>query len=307
MVFWTLERNRALRRWRAAGLSTEEIAYKLNTSVHNVRRKIQILKQEVDPDTCERMIEMWNTGHGYSAIGRAFGKNPFVIRSVLGRLGIVPPVKRKKPKSFPIHKKMKEWEAKHDEQLRILRAQGFGCVRAARYMGFSSSTIAIHSRKLNLGPAPTRGWSDEKEAMLRQYVDSGLSAAEIAKFMGISRNSVIGKVTRLGLKLKTPPHKGKGRHGGRKPGSRIIRPNERCNRFHKSLKSDDLHDLPEEKSDTAVPFLELKDGQCHWPVWGEKLNMHCCGKQVVPHTSYCPEHKARLSRPAPEINPEPLW
>lgn len=48
------------------------------------------------------------------------------------------------------------------------------------------------------------GWTEDTEAVLRQGVEKGLSASEIAKVLGkgCTRNAVIGKVARLGLTLR---------------------------------------------------------------------------------------------------------
>lgn len=43
------------------------------------------------------------------------------------------------------------------------------------------------------------GWTDKRVELLREMWNSGSSAAEIGKVLGISRNAVIGKVHRLGL------------------------------------------------------------------------------------------------------------
>src|SRR3954466_8081501 len=45
--------------------------------------------------------------------------------------------------------------------------------------------------------APT--WTDERIELLKQHFEAGLSCREIAAQIGVSRNAVIGKLTRLGL------------------------------------------------------------------------------------------------------------
>ena len=46
-------------------------------------------------------------------------------------------------------------------------------------------------------------WTDERVAELRRLWDTGKSASEIGKILGVSKNSVVGKAHRL--KLKSPP------------------------------------------------------------------------------------------------------
>src|SRR5262245_36609373 len=42
-------------------------------------------------------------------------------------------------------------------------------------------------------------WTTERVAMLRSCLSAGLSCAQIAGEIGVSRNAVIGKINRLGL------------------------------------------------------------------------------------------------------------
>lgn len=48
-------------------------------------------------------------------------------------------------------------------------------------------------------PAPSPTWTDERIALLRQHFEAGLSCREIAADIGVSRNAVIGKLSRLNL------------------------------------------------------------------------------------------------------------
>lgn len=48
-------------------------------------------------------------------------------------------------------------------------------------------------------------WDDETIATLRQFWTAGLSAAEIGRRMGFTKNSVIGKAHRLGLEERPSP------------------------------------------------------------------------------------------------------
>src|SRR5579875_3792783 len=42
-------------------------------------------------------------------------------------------------------------------------------------------------------------WTDERIALLRSHFDAGLSCRQIAADIGVSRNAVIGKLSRLNL------------------------------------------------------------------------------------------------------------
>jgi hypothetical protein len=52
-------------------------------------------------------------------------------------------------------------------------------------------------------------WTDEMVEGLRQMWDEGLTANEIAKRLGVSKNSIVGKVHRLCLKARPSPIKRK--------------------------------------------------------------------------------------------------
>lgn len=49
------------------------------------------------------------------------------------------------------------------------------------------------------------GWDDARMAQLRELWASGLSAARIAAEMGVSKNTVIGRVHRMGLPSRASP------------------------------------------------------------------------------------------------------
>lgn len=47
----------------------------------------------------------------------------------------------------------------------------------------------------------------------------------------------------------------------------------------------------------AKLFLELQDGECKWPVSGEKLTMYCCAAQRAhSRTPYCEKHSREGGR-----------
>src|ERR1700722_17277834 len=58
-------------------------------------------------------------------------------------------------------------------------------------------------------PKPAHWWPDEKEQKLRTMLDQGYGTTEIAKELGVTRNSIIGKTGRLKLQLNG--HKPTGR------------------------------------------------------------------------------------------------
>lgn len=47
-------------------------------------------------------------------------------------------------------------------------------------------------------------WPDYRERMLVKMRDRGMSAGDIAKAMGVSRNAIIGKMDRMGMLRRKP-------------------------------------------------------------------------------------------------------
>jgi len=97
-------------------------------------------------------------------------------------------------------------------------------------------------------------WTDGAVVRLTQLWNEGKSASEIAETLGngITRNAVIGKAHRIGLKGRPSP---------------IIR-GEGCS----------IH--------------QLTDRNCRWPFGHPgSPGFYFCGKKVVPGGSYCEPHK----------------
>jgi GcrA cell cycle regulator len=121
-------------------------------------------------------------------------------------------------------------------------------------------------------------WTDDRVELLKKLWGDGLSASQIAgELGGISRNSVIGKVHRLGLsgRAKSPSSSAPRQ---RKPRAhshmiRISRPGVRGNNALAPMHSFEAEPEPEpEMIDNIIPIaqrctiLELNDSKCHWPI-----------------------------------------
>ncbi len=60
-------------------------------------------------------------------------------------------------------------------------------------------------------------WTDEMVEKLREYWAQGVTTGEIGKRLGISKNSIVGKVHRLGLEGRPSPIKRSGENPSTKP------------------------------------------------------------------------------------------
>lgn len=109
-------------------------------------------------------------------------------------------------------------------------------------------------------------WTNDKIKQLKKLWLKGKSAVEIAKELGISKNSVIGKVHRLELPARPSPIK-------KKEERPVVR------------------SVSNAKVTGKCRLIDLKNNTCRWPI-GEPADkdFHFCGKQTATGKPYCPEH-----------------
>lgn len=134
-------------------------------------------------------------------------------------------------------------------------------------------------------------WPAERVEKLKQLCqDKSLSAKKIAVILGITRNAVVGKCSRMGLELpghlygavRTTPEERKARANFLRRGKRKYVPVGKA-RWRLAPDYACPDDLP------RFDLLDLKSDQCRWP-YGEDSNMKFCGTKVVEKRSYCPFH-----------------
>lgn len=102
-------------------------------------------------------------------------------------------------------------------------------------------------------------WSRESVAALIDLWNEGISATEIARKLGASKNAILGKVHRLGLPKRKSPIK-------IKP---VLAP----------------------EPGPGIPLIEVNDKKCRWPLGGrEERATRFCGDQVSFGKPFCPKH-----------------
>jgi GcrA cell cycle regulator len=134
--------------------------------------------------------------------------------------------------------------------------------------------------------APT--WTDERLEALKGHFANGLTCRQIAAEIGVSRNAVIGKLSRLGLTRDRPP--------GAEPRSK--RPRERRGRSVPRLQYEMLREVYDEAAFTAGPVVsehrcslfELSKEHCRWPVNGDAEEFSFCGNTPMAGLPYCQGH-----------------
>ncbi len=108
-------------------------------------------------------------------------------------------------------------------------------------------------------------WTDARVKRLKTLWKDGLSASEIAQRMrtDVSRNAIIGKARRLGLKPRQSPIK----------------------------KQTATNDFPDEPQVESQDKLVRSGRACQWPIGNPGTAEFCwCDGQAEPNQPYCAKH-----------------
>ena len=136
-------------------------------------------------------------------------------------------------------------------------------------------------------------WTDERVALLKQLFERGRTCREIAYEIGLSRNAVIGKISRM--KLTRPTSRGR----------RSSLPRDAAPRTRRPSGARQLQILLAAKVGAPVAeaileegpgctLLELGNETCRWPLGAADAPLMFCGNPVLGGLSYCAGH-ARLA------------
>ena len=117
-------------------------------------------------------------------------------------------------------------------------------------------------------------WTKERLKKLEKLWDKGLSISEIGKELGVSRNSIAGKVNRLGLEKRRSP---------------ISETNEKVDAGRpQTIQDMDASKLPLK---IALRNIDWSHSKCSWPIGDPKSNeFSFCGEEVVQGKPYCNDH-----------------
>lgn len=155
-------------------------------------------------------------------------------------------------------------------------------------------------------------WTDEMVDQLRAMWVEGLTTGEIGKRLGVSKNSIVGKVHRLGLSGRPSPIKKKedtntaapAVEPQAKPVKEKNTPKEPKAAKPKPEKAAvaeevSVEKMPEKNACVSKPhshngktmLTDLDNHTCRWPLGDPKdENFHFCGKKVRIGQTYCDEH-----------------
>lgn len=135
-------------------------------------------------------------------------------------------------------------------------------------------------------------WPEEDVArLLHLWRDKGMSASQIGKVMGRTRNAIIGKTNRL----KVPSPKVQKVIPSSKTivmRSLIMTPKKKTNVApEKRRKYTKRPPVPEQQPTIGVMFSQAKASHCQWPIEGTGAFMKICGCKPSQGKSYCPYHR----------------
>jgi len=149
-------------------------------------------------------------------------------------------------------------------------------------------------------------WTPENVEQLRRLTDDGLSASKIGAKLGTSRNSVIAKQHRIGIRSKIRPTclGIRSPHKPKKPRIQLY-PGRTRNPYTRKAPT-----ILEQPILDCVPlnltFDELKPGQCKYP-YGDTPNMLFCGlPAAMEGCSWCAAHY-RVVFTGPSQKPQSTW
>jgi GcrA cell cycle regulator len=151
------------------------------------------------------------------------------------------------------------------------------------------------------GNPPT--WTDERLERLKNLFEAGLTCRQIAGDIGLSRNSVIGKLSRLNLtrersrEARRPTEKDAAKAGRPKTVPRGPRLQYQMLKAVYGAPQAAADDAPIE-SDHCCSLLELSEKRCRWPIStpGE-ADFRFCGNTPLDGLPYCAGHTRLAYRP----------
>lgn len=148
---------------------------------------------------------------------------------------------------------------------------------------------------------PAVTWTPARVNELRQLLEAGKSYREIALQMDLSKNTVLGKAWRLGLK----PHETEEQRKA-KAQARLARQRERraahagtrTIKFHPKRTVPMLQNIKCEEA-LNITIHELERHHCRWITNDDTSAALYCGATVVDGYSWCPFHLQKIW-PQPE-------
>ena len=162
----------------------------------------------------------------------------------------------------------------------------------------------MHADQLTAQPT----WTTERIQQLKLHFEAGLTCREIAAELGVSRNAVIGKISRLALvrdnggdtrRVVQPAG-----NGGSRQLATTARPVPKLRRrILRAIQSEPQPPAAVEEMTTGpehgCTLFELSKERCRWPISTPGADDFCfCGSKPVEGLPYCAGHSRMAYRVA---------
>ena len=151
-----------------------------------------------------------------------------------------------------------------------------------------------------LSPTSPPTWTEERIELLKQHFEAGLSCREIAADIGVSRNAVIGKLSRLNLTRGRTVDDRRVQDSGLAP-ARLRKAVPRLQyEMLATIYGETDAPLPAGAIDEAnhCSLLELSENRCRWPISTPGADDFCfCGNAAPDGQPYCAGHSRLAYRP----------
>jgi hypothetical protein len=133
-------------------------------------------------------------------------------------------------------------------------------------------------------------WALEREEALRKAIAAGAKTSEIMRQFGVTKNAIVGKAARLGLKLNGRSNKGS-------KGKAEAQQKKREEQMQGG------EQISQELGPIGLTFWKLPTrGGCRAPIGRtpeteeEEGQLLYCGQPTFGRSSWCKQHRARLTR-----------
>ncbi len=151
-------------------------------------------------------------------------------------------------------------------------------------------------------------WTDKMVEDLKIMWKQGLTTGEIGKRLGVSKNSIVGKVHRLQLDARPSPIRKKDEETSEATVENNTEktPTAKLKAERKSSRDEGKTDVVATPANTGfrptpaknaasgdVKLTDLDNHTCRWPIGDPKdENFRFCGRKVRVGQTYCEEHAA---------------
>jgi GcrA cell cycle regulator len=147
-------------------------------------------------------------------------------------------------------------------------------------------------------PAIAPTWTTERVDRLKSCFEAGLSCREIAADIGVSRNAVIGKLSRLNLTRDRAGDQPTRKNAGSAPAAKTT-PRRQYAMLAAAYAAPGAPAEPEPIDDARrCSLFELSEARCRWPISTPGAADFCfCGNTPLDGLPYCSGHCRLAYRP----------